>query len=70
MTYEEYRANLTSHIRLVSGNIGDLIDALGYEERYSDLALVHARDGSKKLRAALDRLDALNVKYDALKEPK
>lgn len=68
MTHEDYRASLTLCIRAISVEIGDLVQSLGYEDKYADLALNHARSGSHKLRAALDRLDALNVKYSALKE--
>jgi hypothetical protein len=66
MTYDDYRDNLASCIRGVSCEFGDLVQALGYESKYSDLSLRHSQDGVKKLRAALDRIDMLNIRFAAL----
>lgn len=68
MTPDEYRDSLASCIRGVAAEIGEMIQALGYEPKYSDLSLRHAQDGSAKMRKALDRLDALNVRFSALGE--
>lgn len=68
MTPDEYRDSLASCIRGISYQIGEMIQSLGYEPKYSDLSLRHAQDSSAKMRRALDRLDALNVKFSALGE--
>ena len=68
MTPEDYRDSLASCIRGISCEIGELVQALGYEQKYASLSLEHAKSGSAKIRKALDRLDALNVRFAALGE--
>lgn len=46
MTYDDYRDNLASCIRGVNVEIGELVQALGYERKYASLSLSHSQEGS------------------------